>query len=102
MRCWHGYLSAARCKQFSRGPADATAPIISCFSKIQNNSQFHCQLTRVVLEKTNKQVFVVLHVTPDLPRAKHWDLQSRFLEAKCLIVIQQTVQSTEKIQLHHT
>jgi len=32
MRCWHGYLSGARCR-FAYGPADATAsqnPIISC------------------------------------------------------------------------
>jgi len=25
MRCWRGYLSAARCKWFAYGPADATA-----------------------------------------------------------------------------
>jgi len=25
MRCWHGYLSATRCKWFAYGPADATA-----------------------------------------------------------------------------
>ena len=25
MRCWRGYLSAARCKSFAYGPADATA-----------------------------------------------------------------------------
>ena len=25
MRCWHGYLSGARCKWFAYGPADATA-----------------------------------------------------------------------------
>jgi len=24
-RCWRGYLSGARCKQFASGPADATA-----------------------------------------------------------------------------
>ena len=33
MRCWCGYLSAARCRLFAYGPADATAspnPIISC------------------------------------------------------------------------
>jgi len=31
MRCWCGYLSGARCRLFSYGPADATAiPIISC------------------------------------------------------------------------
>ena len=37
MRCWHGYLSGARCKWFAYGPADATAThsIISCFVKIQ-------------------------------------------------------------------
>jgi len=25
VRCWHGYLSAARCRWFAYGPADATA-----------------------------------------------------------------------------
>jgi len=25
MRCWHGYLSGARCRWFEYGPADATA-----------------------------------------------------------------------------
>jgi len=25
MRCWHGYLSGARCKWFVYGPADTTA-----------------------------------------------------------------------------
>ena len=25
VRCWHGYLSGARCKWFAYGPADATA-----------------------------------------------------------------------------
>ena len=24
MRCWHGYLSAAKCRLFAHGPADAT------------------------------------------------------------------------------
>ena len=33
MRCWHGNLSAARCRWFAYGPADATA--ISCFITIQ-------------------------------------------------------------------
>ena len=31
VRCWHGYLSGARCR-LAYGPADAT---VSCFSKIQ-------------------------------------------------------------------
>jgi len=30
MRCLHGYLSAARCKWFAYGPADATATLQSC------------------------------------------------------------------------
>jgi len=34
-------LSAARCRRFANGPADATAtPIISCFIKIQNAFTF--------------------------------------------------------------
>jgi len=41
MRCWHGYLSAARCKWFAYGPADFHChPIISCFIKIQNSLTF--------------------------------------------------------------
>ena len=41
MRCWHGYLSAVRCKWFAYGPADATAtPIISCLINIQTGSAF--------------------------------------------------------------
>jgi len=35
-RCWHSYLSGARCKWFACGQADATATaIICCFIKIQ-------------------------------------------------------------------
>jgi len=52
VRCWRGYLSAARCKWFAYGPADATAtPIISCSHKIHSVLPFWCQLTQVVLEK---------------------------------------------------
>ena len=32
MRCWRGYLSAARCKWFAYGPADATATLSSLAS----------------------------------------------------------------------
>ena len=32
--CWHGCLSGARCR-LAYGPADATAPTVSCFTKIQ-------------------------------------------------------------------
>ena len=35
-RCWHGYLSGARCEWFASGPADALATTSSsCFIKIQ-------------------------------------------------------------------
>jgi len=42
MRCWHGYLSGARCKWFACGPDDAKCchPVISCFMKIQNGLTF--------------------------------------------------------------
>ena len=29
MRCWHGHLSAVKCKWFAHGPADATATTLS-------------------------------------------------------------------------
>ena len=32
--CWHGYLSGAWCR-LAYDPADATATLVSCFSKIQ-------------------------------------------------------------------
>jgi len=35
MRCWHGYLSAVRCRWFACGPADTTATPSSCLIKIQ-------------------------------------------------------------------
>jgi len=41
MRCWHGYLSGARCKWFACSPSYATAtPIISCFIKTQIDLTF--------------------------------------------------------------
>jgi len=43
MRCWCGYLSGARCRLFTYGPADATAsanPIISCLIWIQTGFTF--------------------------------------------------------------
>jgi len=44
MRCWRGYLSAARCKWFPYGPADATAThIISCFVKPRLHDTTCCQ-----------------------------------------------------------
>jgi len=50
VRCWHGYLSGARCL-LAYGPADAT---VSCFSKIQIGFTFlvpATRYTRVALEK---------------------------------------------------
>ena len=43
MKCWCGYLSAAGCRLFAYGPADATAsqnPIISCLIEIQTRFTF--------------------------------------------------------------
>jgi len=44
---WRGYLSGVFCKWFAYGPANATATIISCFSKIHNALPFWCRLTQV-------------------------------------------------------
>ena len=47
--CWHGYLSGARCRLASQlMPLPLT---VSCFSKIQIDLPFWCQLTRVVPDK---------------------------------------------------
>jgi len=52
MRCWCGYLSAARCKFFAYGSADATATPSSLSSvKSRIVLPFWYQLTQVVLEK---------------------------------------------------
>ena len=55
MKCWCGCLSAARCRLFAYGPADATAsqtPIISCLIiKSRLVLPFWYQITQVVLEK---------------------------------------------------
>ena len=50
MRCWHGYLSGARCKWFACDPANATATPSSLAS---SRLVWHlwCQLTEVVAEK---------------------------------------------------
>ena len=51
MRCWHGYLSGAKCKWFAYGLADATAIPSSLLQKIQNGLSFWYRPTQVVLEK---------------------------------------------------
>ena len=55
MRCWCGYLSAARCRLFAYGPADASAsqPPSSSPASFKSIlvSPFWYQLTQVVLEK---------------------------------------------------
>jgi len=49
--CWHGYLSAARCR-LAYGPADGPLPFtVSCFSKIQIVLPFWYRLTWLVPEK---------------------------------------------------
>ena len=52
MRCWRGCLPEARCKRSAYGSADATHPVISCFSKIQNGLSFWYRPTQVVLKKS--------------------------------------------------
>jgi len=52
IRCWHGYLSGARCRWFAYGPADATATRSSLASlKSRLVWPFWCRLTQVVLVK---------------------------------------------------
>jgi len=55
VRCWHGYLSEARCR-FAYGPADATATHYLLLQQFQIGFTrmvllFWCRLTQVVLEK---------------------------------------------------
>ena len=51
MRCWHGYLSAARCMIAYR-PADGTVTPLSLASlKSRMALPFWCRLSQVVLEK---------------------------------------------------
>ena len=53
MRCWCGYLSAAKCRLFAYGPADAIASpnhIISCLIKYRLVLLFWYRLIQVVLE----------------------------------------------------
>ena len=50
VRCWHGCLSGVRCR-LAYGPTDATATLVSSFSKILIGLPFWYQLTRVVPEK---------------------------------------------------
>jgi len=48
MRCWHGYLSGARCRWLAYGPADATATTPSRASlKFRVVLPFWCWLTRL-------------------------------------------------------
>ena len=55
MRCWHGYLSGARCRWFAYGPADATATPSSLASfKSRMVLPFLCRLTQTV-SKSNCQ-----------------------------------------------
>jgi len=52
LRCWRGYLSAARCKRFAHDPADASATPSSLASfKSRLVLPVWCQLTQVVMEK---------------------------------------------------
>jgi len=52
MRCWYGHLSAAKCKWFVYGPADATATPSSLASlKSRMVLSVWYQLIQVVLEK---------------------------------------------------
>ena len=61
MRCWHGYLSVAKCKWLSYGPADASA---TPSSLLQKNPEWFILLVPAyqdVLEKTVKILFVCVH-----------------------------------------
>ena len=51
MRCWHGYLSGAKCKCKRMARLMRLPPRHLCFSKIQNDLSFWYRPTQVVLEK---------------------------------------------------
>jgi len=52
MRCWHCYLSGAKCKWFAYGPSDATAiPLFLASLESKMVLPFWYQITQVVLEK---------------------------------------------------
>ena len=63
MRCWCGYLSAARCRLFAYGPADATVsknPIISCsIAQVPFLRAFQCVVAKV---KSNWAAFLIRFV----------------------------------------
>ena len=62
-RCWHGYLSGARCRLFAYGPADATAsqtPSSLASLKFRMALPSWCRLTQVVLEKRPLKVSSII------------------------------------------
>jgi len=55
MRCWHGYLSGARCKWYAYGQADATSTRLSLASlKFRMVSPFCYRLTQFVLYRVTR------------------------------------------------
>jgi len=65
MRCWCGYLSAARCRLFANGPADATAsqnPIGLSLASYKSRLvlPFEYRLNQVVVEKRPLNGLVVV------------------------------------------
>jgi len=89
MRCWYGYLFAARCRLFAYGPADATAipkphHMLSHFNRLLLS--FWYRLTQVVLGKrplngcsvvvsfdVGHCTFILLYITTS----------NRFITARC-------------------
>jgi len=75
MRCWHGYLSGARCKCFAYNPADATAtPSSLALLKSRLVELLWCQLTQAVLEqeavKRVSVLFVLVNVVSWMRRGR--------------------------------
>jgi len=72
MRCWHGYVSGARCKWFANGPADATATPSSLASlKSWMVLPFWYRLTQAVLDNNNNNLTTMFMVLSSWP----WSLQ---------------------------
>jgi len=82
LRCWHGYLSAVRCKWFAYGLANDCHPSASCFIKIQTG------LTFLVLaypgcpgKEAIKWVSVLYHVAKNFSMSNNFTHQRHLLTA---------------------
>ena len=63
MRCWRGYLSAARCKWFMYGPADATATPSSLASLKSRSTKFGYR-GKSVCDEADERLFLWSPIYP--------------------------------------